>query len=181
MMHHWIDYAILGIIVLSVITGVFRGFVKELIALGVWILAIWMAFHYSQTLAPYLEPYVHDKMIRSAIAVVIILFGTLIVGSLFNAFLSFILHRTGLSGTDRLLGMGFGFIRGIFIVSLLILIVNLTATSSSMEYRKQSQLYAYFDPVVHWLDQFTPVFMKQMKTLDQSTTSPQGNPTLPAN
>mgnify|MGYP006371064045 FL=1 len=43
---HWVDYVIIAIIGLSVITGLFRGFVKELIALTVWVLAIWLALNY---------------------------------------------------------------------------------------------------------------------------------------
>ena len=38
----WVDLAIIAVIGLSVLTGLFRGFVKELVALCVWILAIWL-------------------------------------------------------------------------------------------------------------------------------------------
>lgn len=163
---NWIDYTIVGIIGLSVITGLFRGFVKELIALGVWVLAIWFAFKYSSELVPYLQTYIHDKSACSVAAFVLILLGTLIVGSLLNALLSFILHRSGLSGTDRLLGMAFGFVRGAFIVALIMLVVKMTSAPSE-EYRKESYLYIKFDPLVDWLYTFTPNFIKQMKIFDK--------------
>lgn len=166
---HWVDYTIIAIVALSVITGVFRGFVKELIALGVWILAIWLAISYSQTVAVYFQPYIKDNTVRAIAAFVAILLATIITGSLLNALLSFILHRTGLSGTDRLLGMGFGFLRGVFIVALLMLIVKMTSMPYE-EYSKQSQLYARFDPLVDWLYTLSPEFIKQMKVFDKAVS-----------
>jgi len=163
---HWIDYAIVAIVGLSVITGLFRGFVKELIALCVWILALWLAFTYSPVLDPFLAKYLHDKTARTVVAFVAILLGTLIAGGLFNALLSFILSRSGLSGTDRLLGMGFGFVRGVFIVALLMLGAKIT-TSIGQEYTNQSFLYPKFDRLVNWLYTRTPDLIKQVNVLDK--------------
>lgn len=162
---HWIDYVIIGLIGLSVITGLFRGFVKELVALSVWIVAIWLALHYWQMASNWLQPYIADKTIRTIAAFVGILVATVILGGLLNTLLSFILHRSGLSGTDRILGMGFGLVRGVFIVSLLMLVLKMTSMPYQ-EYQRQSVLYAQFNPLVDWLYGFTPDFIKQMKTLD---------------
>ena len=164
---YWIDYVIIAVIGLSVITGLFRGFVKELIALCVWILAIWLAFTYSPLLDPWLQSYVHDKTARTVVAFVAILLGTIIVGGMFNALLSFILHRSGLSGTDRVLGLGFGFARGVFIVALLMLVVKMTSLPQE-EYTRQSYLYAKFDPLVDWLYARTPELIKKAKVLDKT-------------
>ncbi len=164
---HWIDYVILGIVGLSILTGVFRGFVKELIALCVWALGIWLAFSYSQQLVPKLQPYVQDKTASVVIAFIAILLGTLVVGGIVNALLSFILQRSGLSGTDRLLGLVFGFARGMFIVALVILVVKMTSIPDT-EYRQHSYLYARFDPIVNWLYGFSPEFIKRMKKIDKS-------------
>lgn len=164
---HWVDYVIIAIIGLSVITGLFRGFVKELVALGVWALAIWLAITYSQTVAVLIEPYIHDKSARAVAAFVGTLIATLLAGGLLNALLSFILQRSGLSGTDRVLGMGFGLVRGIFIVGLLMLVVKMTSLPYD-EYRSKSSLYAQFDPLVSWLYGYTPEFIKQMKVFDSS-------------
>jgi membrane protein required for colicin V production len=172
---HWIDYVIIGVIGLSIVTGLFRGFVKELIALCVWILAIWLAFAYSQTVAGWLQSYIQDKTVRTAVAFIAILLATLITGGLINAILSFILHRSGLSGTDRLLGMGFGIVRGIFIVALVMLVIKMAAISD-IQYRQQSYLYSKFDPIVNWLYGYTPEFIKKMKVLDKNDTSIEKKP-----
>lgn len=162
-----VDIAIIAVIGLSVLTGLFRGFVKELVALCVWILAIWLGFHYSEALDPWLKSYIQEQSARTAVAFIIILFATLLAGGIINAILSFILKRAGLSGTDRTLGMGFGFVRGVFIVALLMVAVRMTSLPYE-QYAKDSQLYARFDPIVALLYQHMPEFIKQVKTVDKT-------------
>lgn len=163
----WIDIAIIAVIGLSVLTGLFRGFVKELVALCVWILAIWLAFNYSQSLDPWLSKYIKEASARTAVGFIIILFATLLVGGVINAILSFILKRAGLSGTDKTLGMLFGFIRGVFIVALIMLAVRMTSLPYQ-QYSKESMLYARFDPVVDLLYSHLPEFIKKMKEVDKT-------------
>lgn len=163
----WVDIAIISVIGLSVLTGLFRGFVKELVALCVWVLAIWLGINYSQSLDPWLQSYIQEQSARTAIAFIIIMFGTLFVGGVINAILSFILKRAGLSGTDRTLGMGFGFVRGVFIVALLMVAVKMTSLPYQ-QYSNDSKLYARFDPVVSLLYAHLPEFIKQVKAVDQT-------------
>jgi membrane protein required for colicin V production len=162
---HWIDYAIIGIIALSAITGLIRGFIKEVVALGVWVLAGWMAFVYAKPVATWLGTYVQDKSARVILAYVVIIVGTLIIGGLLNTMLSFIMHHSGLTGTDRLLGLGFGAARGIFIVALIMVVIRLSAFPEE-EYRKQAQFYAYFNPLVNWMYQYTPDLLKRAEDFE---------------
>ena len=167
---HWVDYIIIGVITLSVITGLFRGFIKELVALCIWILAIWLSFKYSSVLEEWLQSYIQDKTVRTAVAFIAVLLGTIIVGGIFNALLSFILKRSGLSGTDRVLGMGFGFVRGIFIVALIMTVIKMTSVPNQA-YIDQSLLYAKFDPAVNWLYGYMPGLMKQAGVFDKKDKS----------
>ena len=167
MSSYWVDLVIIGVIALSVITGLFRGFVKELIALGIWIVAIWLAYSYSSMVDHWLMRYIGDKTVRIVVAFVGIMIATLIGGAIVNALLSLILRRSGLSGTDRLLGMGFGLVRGVFIVAFLMLVIQFTSIPYSA-FSQQSKLYAKFDPLVNWLSTFMPKIIEQVKVLDKS-------------
>ncbi|KTD26171.1 MULTISPECIES: CvpA family protein [Legionella] len=160
-MLYWVDLAIIVIIGLSVLTGLIRGFVKELIALCVWILAFWLAYHHSQSLDPWLQKYIQDKTARTVTAFILILLATLIVGGIVNGMLSFILKRSGLSGTDRILGMAFGFARGVFIVALIMVVIKMTSLPYD-QYSRESKLYAKFDPLVSWLYSVMPDFIKKV-------------------
>ena len=167
MISNWVDITLLIIIGLSIITGLIRGFVKELIALCVWATAIWLAVSYSYTLTPWLQPYIKDKNAQTVVGCVLILLATLIAGGLFSALIGFILHRTGLSGTDRVLGMGFGFVRGVFIVALLIMIMKMTSLSPYLE---KSYWCPKFDPLVTWLSGKMPDWVGHAKAVDNATS-----------
>lgn len=164
---YWVDLLIIGVIALSVITGLIRGFVKELVALGIWILSIWAAWNYSDALDPLLQSWIQDKSARVVASSILILIATLIAGGLVNALLSAVMKRSGLSGTDRILGMGFGFVRGVFIISLVMVAIKLTSLPYN-DYAKDSRLYARFDPIVNWLDGKMPDFIKQASVLEQA-------------
>ncbi len=162
---HWIDYAIMGVIALSALTGLVRGFIKEIVALGVWVLAGWMSFVYAKPVAAWLGAYVQDKSARVVLAYVVIIVGTLVIGGILNAMFSFIMHHSGLSGTDRLLGVCFGAVRGVFVVALIMVVIRLSAFPEG-EYRKQSFLYGYLTPVVNYLYQYTPDLLKRVEDIE---------------
>ena len=167
---NWIDYTILVIITLSVLTGLFRGFVKELIALCVWILAIWLGITYADSLSPWLKPYFEDKTACFIAGFVLVLLASLLAGAIVNAVLGYILRRAGLSGTDRVLGMGFGFIRGVFIVGLIMVVINMTSLSKE-SYIEQSDLYKRLKPLVGWMTQFMPAVIKKVSFFEKETTN----------
>lgn len=165
-MLHWVDLSIIAIIGLSVLTGMFRGFVKELVALCIWALAVWVAYNHSASLDPYLQKYIHDQTARTIAGFVIIMIAILVIGGIFNAIVGFILKKSGLSGTDRILGMGFGFVRGIFLVALVMVVIKMTSLPHET-YSRESTLYARFDPVVAWLYSYIPGIIKQVEVFDK--------------
>jgi membrane protein required for colicin V production len=145
-----IDIAIIAVIAISIITGVMRGFLRELIALFAWILAIWLSFKYCHLVAAWLSPYVPDRNIQLGAGFLVMLVFILLMGAVVNAILGFLLRHSGLSSADRLLGMGFGFTRGVLIVSLAMAIIGLTGFNIK-SYQASSRLYAYFEPLSNWV------------------------------
>lgn len=170
MMTHisWVDGAILVILALSMVTGLVRGLIKEAVALCVWILAIWFAVHDFQLVNIWVGRYVVDKTAQIILSVLVIIVGAVVLGGLINGALGFILRRAGLSGTDRLLGMLFGLIRGVFIVSILILVTRSTSLLPASQYNKDSLLYPQFLPIVNWLSGYTPGMIQQVKSVEEN-------------
>lgn len=163
---HWIDLTILGIVTLSILTGLIRGFVKELIAFCAWVAAIWVALHHTQWASTWLKPYIADTTIRNIASVIVVLLATLILGGIVNMVVSFFIKRSGLTSMDRVLGMGFGFARGVFIVSLLLVVVRMTSLPQE-QYMASSRLYSAFNPVVDWLAARMPTVIEQIKDIDK--------------
>ena len=77
----WLDLLILGIIVLSALISLIRGFVKESISLISWIVAGVLAFRYFEPMSELLEPYLSAPTIRSVTAFAILFVSSFDSGS----------------------------------------------------------------------------------------------------
>jgi membrane protein required for colicin V production len=84
--------------------------------------------------------------LRAITAFILVFIGVLLIGALLNFFIGLIVKATGLSGTDRLLGTVFGFVRGVFIVMIFLIYVPKYAPIKSDPWFQQSSLIPYFSP-----------------------------------
>ena len=151
----WVDYFIIGIIVVSALISVFRGFVREAFSLVVWVAAFWLAWAFFREFSQYLIQWISLPSARLGISFAIIMIAVLIVGGVVNYLLSQLVEHTGLSGTDRLLGIFFGIGRGAIIVAIIILLAGLTALPQD-PWWNQSLLIIYFQDLSLWLKSFLP-------------------------
>ena len=111
----WIDYAILAIIALSGVMSFMRGFAREAFSLLTWLTAFFIASQFYEQLSVHLTAFA-DPVVRDICAVVALFVATLMLGGLINYIIGQMVNKTGLSGTDRLLGLCFGSLRGVLIV-----------------------------------------------------------------
>ena len=151
----WVDYVIIGIVALSALISLVRGFVREAFSLAVWLLAFWVSWSFFRELAPRLEPWIETPSVRLGAAFAALLITALILGGLINFLVVQLVQRTGLSGTDRLIGMIFGTARGVLVVAVLVLLAGLTPIPED-PWWQGSQLIPYFEELALWLGEFLP-------------------------
>lgn len=154
-MLNWLDFVLIGIILFSTLVSLIRGFVKEAFSLAIWILAFWISWTFFRELADQFVNLVDTPSVRLGIAFALLMLISLVLGGLLNFLLIQLIERTGLTGSDRFIGMFFGAARGILLVSVLILLAGLTPFPSD-PWWKASQLVPYFEELAIWLRSLLP-------------------------
>ncbi|OOZ36611.1 CvpA family protein [Solemya velesiana gill symbiont] len=152
----WIDYAIIGIIGLSALISLIRGFISEALSLAVWVLAFWVAWTFFRELSVQLDLFLFTvPSVRLGAAFAILFIATLMLGALINFLVGQLVEKTGLSGTDRLIGIFFGAARGAVLIAILVLLAGLTPFPND-PWWKESHLIVYFQELAIWLKELLP-------------------------
>lgn len=146
----WVDFVIPAIIAISALFSLLRGFVREAISLFGWIAAFWIALRFANSLAEMFLSSISIPSLRIVIAFTILFVLTLMLTGLINHLVGYLVKRTGLTGTDRMVGMVFGIARGMVIVSLLVLLAGFT-TMPQDPWWHQSLMLGYFEHVADFL------------------------------
>jgi membrane protein required for colicin V production len=146
---------IVGIILLSALVSLVRGFVREAFSLAVWVLAFWVSWSFFRDLEVPLQAWIGSPTARLGIAFAALMIATLTVGGLVNYLIIQLVERTGMSGTDRLIGMIFGAARGVLLVAILVLLAGLTSLPKE-DWWLESTLVGYFQELSFWLRDLLP-------------------------
>lgn len=149
------DWILLGLIVLSTLIGLWRGFIKEVFALAVWVAAFFVAFQYSDLASSMLENTIELPSARSAIGFGGLFILVLVVGGFLTWLVGKLVEKTGLSGTDRLLGCVFGAIRGVLLIIALILFGGFTPLPQD-PWWEASRVIQSLLPLADWVSGFLP-------------------------
>ena len=121
------DYAVIGIVALSLALGLWRGVVSELIALAAWVLAFMAALEFGAQSGQFLFARISDPAIRALAGCALVFVVVLVAMSLLRLAVHSMVKALGLSLSDRLLGMFFGLARGVLVVVALVAAGGLTS------------------------------------------------------
>ena len=120
-----LDMAVLVLVVGGAIFGVIRGFVSEMVSLGTWVVAVIALKFLYEPVERFVAPWVGSDMAGAVLAFALVIGSVLIAGKIVAASLGSSVRYSGLSGLDRILGLGFGALKGLLIATIGFLLLNL--------------------------------------------------------
>jgi membrane protein required for colicin V production len=144
------DYTVIVAIVLSAAVGTARGFLREAVALVSWVIALFLAWHFSDLIAPHLGGLMADSQVRPWAARVIIVALVLLLGAGVGALLGHFVRLSIFSGADRLLGFAFGVLRGWVLLGVFVILGQLLRLQDEPWWR-HSLLIPYGESIANGL------------------------------
>jgi membrane protein required for colicin V production len=150
-----IDYIILGVVLISAIAGLVRGFLKEVCALVTWVLAIWLGWHFGASLEPYLGGALRKAPYALWVGRGLIFLIVLVIGAVVGSIVSHFIRLSLFNATDRLLGFVLGLVRGVLVLGVAIILARAVRLDGE-DWWKKSRLLPPLEPVVTLLRTFEP-------------------------
>ena len=144
------DYLVLATFLISGVVGVLRGFLREAIALVTWVLALIIAWHFSDLVEPYLGGLLAEPAVRPWAARALIILFVLLLGMATGVILGYFVRLSIFSGMDRFLGFIFGFLRGAVVLGVLVILGQLVHLDGE-RWWKHSLLIPYGEDIANVL------------------------------
>jgi membrane protein required for colicin V production len=134
----WLDYAVIGVFVVSLAAGAWRGLVREVLSILGWVIAFLAANLFAGPLGPAMPDAIPSPELRIAAAFVAVFIASLFATALIGLLLSKIVKAAGLGGVDRMLGAVFGAARGLLIVLAGTLLAGLSSVPQQAYWRESA-------------------------------------------
>jgi membrane protein required for colicin V production len=144
-----VDWILLAVLALSLLLGLWRGIVQEVLSLAGWVAAFYVSQMYAPMAAAWLPMEGSSQMLRYAAGFVVVFVAVLVATVLVSFVVKKLISAVGLGPLDRLLGSLFGLMRGVVILLAVTVLVGMTPMRETLAW-KQAQ-------GAQWLQQFLHV------------------------
>lgn len=123
---NWLDLGVIGIIVLSAVFAFARGFVREALSIVAWVGAAAITLYGFNWAYAQIDPHIKNPLLSQVVAGFGLFVGSLVVLTILTGVLARMVHASGLTPIDRTLGFIFGLARGVFLVCLAYLLLDIS-------------------------------------------------------
>jgi membrane protein required for colicin V production len=162
------DWFVVVVLVLSMLLSLWRGFVREAIALGGWVLAFVAANLLALQVALAIGDLIANQTGRYIVAWSLVFVVVLVLSSIAAKLLSKLIAASGLGILDRMLGMVFGLLRGVLIILALVFVLRQIVPPSEQSLLLASQFMPHIDLLLGWstrlFDEFRAMDIPGMPT-----------------
>ena len=154
----WVDIGFAAFLVLSVLVGLMRGVVFELLSLAGWFAAYFVALWWTPSFQTYINVGAPGSILNYGTTFACVFIVTLIVWSLGARLVRALIRATPLSPIDRLLGAGFGFVRGLVVLLVVATVVGISPWGQSPAWQRSQGVF-WLNAVLHEL---RPLFINDV-------------------
>ncbi len=150
-----VDWILLAVLGLSLLLGMWRGIVHEVLSLVGWMAAFYVSQMYAPLAAAWLPMEGSSQMLRYAAGFVVVFIAVLVATVLVSWLVKKLVSAVGLGPLDRLLGSLFGLLRGVVILLAVTVLVGMTPMRET-EAWKQAQGSQWLQQFLHVLKPVLP-------------------------
>jgi len=118
-----VDWLILIVVILSVVTAAKAGLVVEVFSLAGLILGLLVASWDYQKLTPWVAQWIHSPSWDQALAFIAMALAVMIVASIAGRIVRWSVKSIGLGWADRLAGAAFGLVKGCALVTIAVMVI----------------------------------------------------------
>jgi membrane protein required for colicin V production len=144
---NWLDWVLLLLLAVSIIASFRKGFSRELIELISVIVALLCGLWFYGAAGAWLLPYVSSRQVAYFCGFTIIFIGVLIAGAIVGHLFGRLVKAAGLSLFDRILGAGFGAVRGL-VLAVAVIVAIVAFTPGTGDAPPGSVVHSRFAPYV---------------------------------
>ena len=145
------DWVIIALLGGSCLIALFRGLVREALSLANWVVAALVARGASSEVSEWLAQWIDTPSIRYAVAFAALMLASLIIGGVLIGLVVRLVHASGLGFADRMLGLVFGFARGVLLVLLGLALVRFGLPVEEDSWWQSSMLVPIFNVGLDWI------------------------------
>lgn len=145
-----LDYIILAVVLISAVAGLVQGFLREVVALVTWVLAVWLAWKLGPLIGPNLGGALSKEPYGLWAGRALVFIAVLVLGAIAGALINHFVRLSIFSGLDRLLGFVLGVVRGVVIVGVAVILAQAVRLDGEGWWQK-SRLVPHFAPVANLL------------------------------
>jgi len=173
------DIIVVAIIGLSALFGFIRGFLREILSIGAWIVAGLAAYFGLPYLRPFARQYISHELIADVATGVAIFLVVLVVASVISHVITRSVRHSSLGALDRSLGILFGIARGAVIVSVALLICdNFYAPDNRPQWLKDARTLPVVQIGADFMRQFVPASVAAQAQTTADTAKQQAQQAL---
>jgi membrane protein required for colicin V production len=136
------DWIICALVLINVVLAAMQGFFSEALTIGGLVVGYLVAAWRYRSLAEWLESFLSNEWLAEVLGFLIIFFAIVALFSIAAKVARWAMKETGLRVFDRFLGGILGFLKGVLMVAIILMVM--TAITPTSKFLQNSQMAPYF-------------------------------------